>query len=233
MICCFANDLTPVPFPMREGDGGWVKNIMPNKTAVIALGGNAIGATGKEDIHQQFANTRQAVAGFLELIKEGYNLAITHGNGPVVGKILLRQYYAREHVPPMRLDVCVAHSQGGIGHLLMQGLEDELARAESARRVACLITRVVVDADDEAFSNPTKPIGPFFSVSARAFSQSASDMNPAQRRSRSARSTWKCSPTTRLRSPCTEPAASRNRSRKPAWCACTTRRPGSTRSAIS
>ena len=63
----------------------------------------------------------------------------------------------------MRLDVCVAHSQGGIAHLLMQGLEGELARAESGRRVACVLTRVVVDEDDPGFQNPSKPIGPFFS----------------------------------------------------------------------
>jgi carbamate kinase len=82
----------------------------------------------------------------------------------VVGKILLRQFYARAQVPPMRLDVCVAHSQGGIAHLMMQGMEDELARAEHERRVACLITRVEVDPEDPAFRNPSKPIGPFFSA---------------------------------------------------------------------
>jgi len=91
-------------------------------------------------------------------------LILTHGNGPVVGKILLRQFYAREHVPPMRLDVCVAHSQGGIAHLMMQGMEDELERAEHERRVACILTRVEVDADDPAFKNPSKPVGPFFSA---------------------------------------------------------------------
>jgi carbamate kinase len=64
----------------------------------------------------------------------------------------------------MRLEVCVAHSQGGIGHLLMQGLADELARAGVERRVGCIVTRVAVDADDEAFRRPTKPIGPFFSA---------------------------------------------------------------------
>ena len=79
----------------------------------------------------------------------------------------------RQHVPPMRLDVCVAHSQGGIGHLLMQGIEDELARAESERRVACVITRVAVSADDEAFQHPTKPIGPFFSAAEAAEMQRA------------------------------------------------------------
>ena len=111
------------------------------------------------------------------LVEAVPEIVITHGNGPVVGKIVLRQYYAREHVPPMRLDVCVAHSQGGIGHLLMQGLEDELARADSGRRVACLVTRVAVDADDEAFTRPTKPIGPFFSAAEAAEMQRAHGWN--------------------------------------------------------
>jgi carbamate kinase len=132
---------------------------------VVAIGGNAThpenirGTTGEQE--EIAARAARALRPLVDAVPQ---LVITHGNGPVVGKIVLRQYYAREHVPPMRLDVCVAHSQGGIGHLLMQGLEDELARAESGRRVACLVTRVVVDADDEAFRKPTKPIGPFFSA---------------------------------------------------------------------
>ena len=132
---------------------------------VVAIGGNAThpenirGTTGEQE--EIAARAARALRPLVDVTPQ---LVITHGNGPVVGKIVLRQYYAREHVPPMRLDVCVAHSQGGIGHLLMQGLEDELARAESGRRVACLVTRVVVDADDEAFLKPTKPIGPFFSA---------------------------------------------------------------------
>jgi len=132
---------------------------------VVAIGGNAThpenirGTTGEQE--EIAARAARALRPLVEAVPQ---IVITHGNGPVVGKILLRQYYAREHVPPMRLDVCVAHSQGGIGHLLMQGLEDELARAEINRRVACLVTRVEVSADDPAFSNPTKPIGPFFSA---------------------------------------------------------------------
>ena len=132
---------------------------------VVAIGGNA---THPENIRgttgEQVEIAARAARALRPLVASVPQIVITHGNGPVVGKILLRQYYAREHVPPMRLDVCVAHSQGGIGHLLMQGLEDELARAEIDRRVACLVTRVEVGADDRAFSNPTKPIGPFFSA---------------------------------------------------------------------
>ena len=145
---------------------------------VVAIGGNAThpenirGTTAEQE--EIAARAARALRPLVDAVPE---LVITHGNGPVVGKILLRQYYAREHVPPMRLDVCVAHSQGGIGHLLMQGLEDELARAESERRVACLITRVVVDADDAAFTKPTKPIGPFFSEAEAAELQRALGWN--------------------------------------------------------
>ena len=141
---------------------------------VIAIGGNA---THPENIRGTTAEQEQvagrAARALRPVIEAAPQVVITHGNGPVVGKIMLRQYYAREHVPPMRLDVCVAHSQGGIGHLLMQGIEDELARAESERRVACVITRVAVSADDEAFQRPTKPIGPFFSAAEAAEMQRA------------------------------------------------------------
>ncbi len=141
---------------------------------VIAIGGNA---THPENIRGTTAEQEQvagrAARALRPVIEAAPKVVITHGNGPVVGKIMLRQYYAREHVPPMRLDVCVAHSQGGIGHLLMQGIEDELARAGSERRVACLITRVAVSADDEAFQRPTKPIGPFFNAAEAAEMQRA------------------------------------------------------------
>jgi carbamate kinase len=131
---------------------------------VVAIGGNA---THPENIRgtteEQELVAARAARSLAPLLQRHNQLILTHGNGPVVGKILLRQYYAREHVPPMRLDVCVAHSQGGIAHLMMQGLEDELNRAQYDRRVACVITRVEVDPQDPGFLHPSKPIGPFFS----------------------------------------------------------------------
>jgi len=137
---------------------------MPD-SLIVAIGGNA---THPENIRGTTEEQEQIAAAAARslrpLVEAAPELVITHGNGPVVGKILLRQTYARAHIPPMRLDVCVAHTQGGIGHLLMQGLEDELSRNEVSRRVACIVTRVAVSADDPAFQHPSKPVGPFFSA---------------------------------------------------------------------
>ena len=136
---------------------------MSNKTAVIALGGNAIGATGKEDIHQQFANTRQAVAGFLELIREGYNLAITHGNGPQVGNALLRvERTFPDGIPALPLGVIVADTEGGMGYMIEQSLQNMLTAHQIDRQVVTLVTQVVVDKDDPSILNPSKPIGPYY-----------------------------------------------------------------------
>lgn len=130
---------------------------------VVAVGGNATHPENIRGTTQEQEEIAFRTARALRPVVEGAReIVITHGNGPVVGKIVLRQFYARAHVPPMRLDVCVAHSQGGIGHLLMQGLEDEFMRNGIERSVACVVTRVAVNANDEAFQRPTKPIGPFF-----------------------------------------------------------------------
>ncbi len=133
------------------------------KQLLIAIGGNAthpeaIAGTSEEQ-KQIAARTAQAL---LPLALADNFFVITHGNGPVVGKILMRQALSRARVPPMTLDICVAHSQGGIAYLLVQALENALREAGSPRHVACLLTQVEVDADDPAFGNPTKFIGPFF-----------------------------------------------------------------------
>ena len=104
-----------------------------------------------------------AARALLPLVRKENRLLVTHGNGPVVGKILLRMMMTREAIPPMRLDVCVAHSQGGIGYMLMQALENAMRRAGIERQAACVLTQVEVDAADPAFAAPSKPIGPFFS----------------------------------------------------------------------
>jgi len=138
---------------------------------LVAIGGNA---THPEDIRgtteEQEHVAERAAQALLPLIRAKNRLLITHGNGPVVGKILLRMMLTRESIPPMRLDVCVAHSQGGIGYILIQSLENAMRRAGLERQAACVLTQVEVDAADPAFQNPSKPVGPFFTeAEARRF----------------------------------------------------------------
>ena len=132
------------------------------KTAVVALGGNAIGTTGREDIHQQFANTRKSLAGILELVKEGYQLAITHGNGPQVGNALLRVERTMDTIPALPLGVIVADTEGGMGYMIEQSLQNKLHREGIPRKVVTIVTQVIVDRNDPPILNPTKPIGPFY-----------------------------------------------------------------------
>ncbi len=130
---------------------------------LVAIGGNAIHPenTGGTSAEQE-AVAAGAAQALLPLGLNIEHLIITHGNGPVVGKILMRQAFSSHRVVPMPLEICVAHSQGGIAYLLMQAMENALRKADCDRHVACLLTQVEVAPDDPAFSNPTKPIGPFF-----------------------------------------------------------------------
>jgi carbamate kinase len=130
---------------------------------LVAIGGNAThpeNIRGTSDEQREIA-TRTAQA-LLPLAQLDNELIVTHGNGPVVGKILMRQALTADRIAPMSLDICVAHSQGGIAYLLMQAMENALREADNPRHVACLLTQVEVDPDDPAFANPTKPVGPFF-----------------------------------------------------------------------
>ncbi len=130
---------------------------------LIAVGGNA---THPEDIEgtsaEQTIMAETTAQALLPLTSLDNELIITHGNGPVVGKILMRQVLTRDTIAPMPLDICVAHSQGGIAYLLMQAIENSLRKAASDRHVAVLLTQVEVDPDDAAFDNPSKPIGAFY-----------------------------------------------------------------------
>jgi carbamate kinase len=131
---------------------------------LVAIGGNA---THPEDIagtsEEQKEVARLTAEALLPLLRSVRELVITHGNGPVVGKIMMRQILTMDRIPPMSIDICVAHSQGGIGYLLMQAMESALRKAGDPRHVAALLTQVEVDPDDPAFANPTKFVGPFFS----------------------------------------------------------------------
>lgn len=131
---------------------------------LIAIGGNA---THPEDIEgtsqEQTIIAQQTAISLLPLTSLGNELIVTHGNGPVVGKILMRQVLTRDRIAPMPLDICVAHSQGGIAYLLMQAIENSLRTIGNQRHCASLLTQVEVAADDPAFHHPSKPIGAFYS----------------------------------------------------------------------
>jgi carbamate kinase len=129
---------------------------------LVALGGNAILAQkSKGTSEEQFENVRKACKHLVSIIKKGHQIAITHGNGPQVGDILLKEELARDVLPYMPLDVCVAESQGMIGYMIQQSLRNELVKVGLKIQVATVLTETIVDANDPAFKNPTKPIGPF------------------------------------------------------------------------
>jgi len=133
-----------------------------NKLAVVALGGNAL-LRGTQDgtIEEQELNTKLTIENLLYLIKDGYNLVISHGNGPQVGNILMRNDAGFENyqIPQMPLDICVADSQGGIGYMIERILRNVLVDHHLVKDVVTMVTQVVVNKDDPAFKNPTKRIG--------------------------------------------------------------------------
>ena len=134
------------------------------KKAIIALGGNALIKEDQEGtIYEQFANTRQVCKSIVKIIEDGWDVVVTHGNGPQVGAILLQNDLARDVTPPMPLGICVAESEGLIGYMIQQCLSNALQKAGIDRPVVTLITQVLVDENDPSFTDPTKPIGPFYS----------------------------------------------------------------------
>ena len=135
------------------------------KKAVVALGGNALLRSSElGTIEQQEKNAYETLVKILELIKSGYNIVITHGNGPQVGNIMLRNEagFEKYKIPKMPLDICVADSQGGIGYMLERQMRNVFNDFNVDKNVVSLITQVLVDINDPAFKNPTKPVGPFY-----------------------------------------------------------------------
>lgn len=129
---------------------------------VIALGGNALGNSPEEQL-KLLENVAKIIAG---LVKKGNQIVLTHGNGPQVGQIFLAMDYSSNgevKTPSMPFPECGSMSQGYIGYQLQQCLQDEFERQNIKKDCATLITQVLVDAKDEAFKNPTKPIGKFYS----------------------------------------------------------------------
>ncbi len=133
------------------------------KVAVISIGGNAISKAGqKGTIPEQFENTRESAEHIVDIIREGYSVVVTHGNGPQVGNVLLRAEMAEKKIYPLGLDTCGADTQGGMGYMIQQTVDNVLKRRGLEKTVATIVTQVVVDKDDPAFRNPTKPIGRYY-----------------------------------------------------------------------
>ncbi len=133
------------------------------KTVVVALGGNAITQQFEEgNIHQQFANTRRSLLGVVELIKMGHRVLITHGNGPQVGNYLIRVEASRHLVPPLPLGIMVADTEGGMGYMIEQCLQNKMHDRGIRKEVATVITQMLVDPNDPSIHNPTKFVGPFY-----------------------------------------------------------------------
>jgi carbamate kinase len=133
------------------------------KTAIVAIGGNALlPAKDSGTVEGQRKRIRETCRHLAAVIQRGWDIALVHGNGPQVGNILLQNEAAQATVPALPLDVCVAESQAQIGYMLQQELSNELAARGIKKNVVSIITQVVVDGNDPAMQNPTKPIGPYY-----------------------------------------------------------------------
>jgi len=130
--------------------------------ALVAMGGHAFmqhGETGSIEEHER--NASQICGSLMTLVERDYNIVVTHGNGPQVGNLLLQSELTQGSVPAMPLDVLVANTEGFLGYVLQQALLNHLRRRQIQRYVVTMITQVIVERDDPAFKEPTKPIGPF------------------------------------------------------------------------
>ena len=135
---------------------------LADRRVVVALGGNAILRSKQLDSYaDQFDNIQRTCRQIVQLIAEGYQPILTHGNGPQVGNLLIQNEAASRLVPAVPLDVCGAETQGQIGYMIQQALKNEMRARGLSHPVASLVTQVIVDADDPAFATPIKPIGPF------------------------------------------------------------------------
>jgi carbamate kinase len=137
---------------------------MTEKLAVVAIGGNSLIKDNKKvSVEDQYLAAKETTYHIADMIEAGWNVAIGHGNGPQVGFILRRSEIAHrvENMHEVPLDVCGADSQGAIGYALQQTLQNELKLRNIQKSVATIVTQVLVDKEDNAFKNPTKPIGGF------------------------------------------------------------------------
>lgn len=134
------------------------------RRAVVALGGNAITRPGEEGtVEQDFANLETSLESVVELLERGYEILLTHGNGPQVGNQMIRVELTRGKAPHLPLDVMVADLQGGLGYMIERVLRSKLRRRGLHWGVCCMLAMVEVSATDPALADPTKYVGPFYS----------------------------------------------------------------------
>lgn len=134
-----------------------------SKLAVVAIGGNSlIKDEAHKSVPDQFNAVRETAVHIAEMIAQGWNVVVTHGNGPQVGFILLRSEYSRNVLHTVPLDSCGADTQGAIGYMIQQALHNEFLRRGIHRACATVVTQVLVDRNDPAMQNPSKPIGSFY-----------------------------------------------------------------------
>lgn len=133
------------------------------KLALIAIGGNSIIKSGQRGtIEEQFVNIEETCRSIVQLVLRGFRVIVTHGNGPQVGAQLLRSELSSHQVYTHTLDVCVADTQGSMGYMIQNSLQRALDDNNRNDEVGSVVTQVVVDENDPAFKNPTKPVGPFY-----------------------------------------------------------------------
>jgi carbamate kinase len=133
------------------------------RIAVVAIGGNSlIKDRDHQSVPDQFRTTRETCKHIASMIENGWNVVVTHGNGPQVGFILLRSELASSALHTVPLDSCGADTQGAIGYMIQQSLHNEFQRRGTQKQAVTVVTQVQVDKGDQAFKNPTKPIGPFY-----------------------------------------------------------------------
>jgi len=138
--------------------------IDPHPIVLVAMGGHAFMQPGeKGTIEDHEGNAARIAALLMTLVERDYYICVTHGNGPQVGNLLIQQELSRREVPALPLDVLVAMTEGSLGYILQQALLNELRKRQTKRYVVTVVTQVVVDENDPAFDDPTKPIGPFLS----------------------------------------------------------------------
>ncbi|MBM3284457.1 MAG: carbamate kinase [Candidatus Aminicenantes bacterium] len=137
---------------------------MKRKVALIAFGGNALLPENQRGLQEeQMRNARHAATLMVHVVSKGYELIIVHGNGPQVGNLLIQMEEAITKIPPFSLEVCDAMTEGSMGFMLEKTIINELRTRSLDKEVATIVTQVLVDKEDAAFLNPTKPVGPFYS----------------------------------------------------------------------